>query len=123
MLMALKKLSSKLSKKFITVFTLSLVVLSSSGITYAAASAPNQPQPPKIVTGTVSLLSTISNWLLLIIPVGVGAMLGIQALQKSMTDDQAVIAEKNKLMKNTLIAGAIAMTADGLAALILNFYQ
>ena len=79
--------------------------------------------PPKLISGTVSLLSAVSRWLLLIIPVGAGAFLGYQALQKSLTDDQAVIAEKNKLMKNTLIGAAIAMTADGLATLVLSFYS
>ena len=80
-------------------------------------------EAPKLISGTVSLFTAISSWLLLIIPVGAGAFLGLQALQKSLTDDQAVIAEKNKMMKNTLIGAAIAMTADGLVRIVLGFYQ
>lgn len=79
--------------------------------------------PPKLVTGTVALFSAISNWLLIIIPVGAGAVLGYHALQKSLSDDQAIIAEKNKLMKNVLIGAAIAETAVGLVAVVLSFYK
>lgn len=78
---------------------------------------------PKLVTGTVALFKAASGWLLLIIPVGAGLFVGFHAIQKALTDDQAVIAEKNKLMKNTLIGAAIAETADGLVAIILAFYQ
>lgn len=90
-----------------------------SGVSFASSGS----DAPKIVTGTVNLFKAISNWLLLIIPVGAGAFLGYQALQKSMTDDQAVIAEKNKLMKNTLIGAAIAETATGLVSAFLSFYS
>ncbi len=105
---------SRLKKMVFSVFTALYVF--TTNISYAYAS-------PKIVSGTVNLLKSVTGWLLLIIPVGAGAFLGYQALQKSMTDDQAVIAEKNKLMKNTLIGAAIAVTADGLATLFLSYYQ
>ncbi len=77
---------------------------------------------PKLVTGTVALCQSATTWLLAIIPVGAGAMLGYQALQKSLTDDQAIIAEKNKFMKNVLIGAAIAESASGLVTVILSFY-
>jgi hypothetical protein len=78
---------------------------------------------PKIVTGTVALFQAATTWLLLIIPVGAGAVLGYQALQKSLTDDSAVIAEKNKMMKNVIIGAAIAETASGLVTVLLSFYS
>lgn len=107
----------KNSEKFYYVFILSLILF--SALSFPAFAA----QPPKIVTGTVELFKTITTWLLLVIPVGAGAVLGFQALQKSLTDDQAVIAEKNKMMKNVIIGAAIAETASGLVTLILSFYQ
>jgi hypothetical protein len=78
---------------------------------------------PKLITGTVNLFKQLTKWLLLIIPTGTGAFAGWQAFQKSMSEDEAVIAQKNKIIRNTIIGGAIAMTADGLIAAILNFYK
>lgn len=78
---------------------------------------------PKIVTGTVDLFKAVTSWLLLIIPVGAGAFAGWHALQKSMSEDDAVISQKNKLIKNTIIGAAIAMTADGLIVTVLSFYK
>lgn len=108
-------ISKKVKKISAAVVSFCLTVLSMFSLSFAAQ--------PKLISGTVALLSAVSGWLLLIIPVGAGAFLGYQALQKSLTDDQAVIAEKNKLMKNTLVGAAIAMTADGLATLVLSFYK
>ncbi|HHV30704.1 MAG TPA: hypothetical protein GXX73_14200 [Clostridium sp.] len=78
---------------------------------------------PKLITGTVNLFKQVTKWLLLIIPVGAGAFAGWHAFQKSMSDDEAVIAQKNKLIKNTIIGAAIAVTADGLITAILAFYK
>lgn len=77
---------------------------------------------PVIVSGTKKLFADASIWLSGLIPVGAGLMLGFQAFQKSLTDDTAVIAEKNRFMKNVLIGAAIATSASGLTALILNTY-
>lgn len=78
---------------------------------------------PKLITGTVALFQSATTWLLLIIPVGAGFVLGYQALQKSLTEDQAIIAEKNKMMKNVIIGAAIAETASGLVTIVLSFYK
>ncbi len=94
-----------------------------SALTLVMASATTAAAQPKIVSGTVDLFKAASGWLLLIIPVGAGLFVGYHALQKSLTDDQAVIAEKNKLIKNTIIGAIIAMTADGLITIILGFYN
>lgn len=77
---------------------------------------------PKIVSGTFNLLQAATGWLTVLIPPGAGLFLGFHAWQKSLTDDQAVIAEKNKLMKNVLIGAAIATTATSLAWAVLSFY-
>lgn len=80
-------------------------------------------EQPKIITGTVDLLTSATGWLALLIPPGAGLFLGYHAWQKSLTDDHAVIAEKNKMMKNVLIGAVIAETATGLARVILGFYS
>jgi len=91
-------------------------------ITLLTVAFPVYAGTPQLVTGTVNLFRAISGWLLLIIPVGAGAVLGYHALQKSLSDDHAVIAEKNKMMKNVIIGAAIAETASGLVTLVLSFY-
>lgn len=78
---------------------------------------------PKLVTGTVELFKTATTWLLIIIPVAAGLYLGFHALMKSLAEDNAVIAEKNKLMKNVLIGAAIAEGASGLVTVVLSFYS
>lgn len=84
---------------------------------------PSYADAPKLVTGTQSLLSTATLWLTGLIPTGVGLFCGWHAFQKSLTEDQAIITEKNRLIKNTLIGGAIATGASGLVTSILAFYK
>lgn len=78
---------------------------------------------PKLVSGTIDLFKAATGWLTLIIPSGAGVFLAYHATQKALSDDQAVIAEKNKLMKNVIIGAAVATTASGLATIILGFYS
>ena len=109
----------KLEKVYYGAITtvMSFILLNAANVVNAATD-----DPPKIVTGTVALFKAGSLWLLLIIPVGAGFFMGYHALQKSMSDDDAVIADKNKKIKNTLIGAVIAETATGLVAAILAFY-
>jgi hypothetical protein len=85
--------------------------------TFASAST------PKLVSGTVDLFDDILSWLLLIIPGGMAIMLAYHAFTRSMADDPATIAEKNKLMKNVVIGGLLAFSASGLIKIILAYYQ
>ncbi|MBN4062886.1 MAG: hypothetical protein COA82_01165 [Alkaliphilus sp.] len=77
---------------------------------------------PDIISGTVSLFQAITTWLLILIPICAGATLTYFALQKSMCDDQSIIADKNKKMKNVLISAIIGMGSVGIVTLILSFY-
>lgn len=94
------------------------LAISSTGVTQVFAT-----QQPKLVSGTIALLKAASGWLLLIIPVGAGLFVAYHAIQKAMTDDEAVIAQKNKLIKNTVIGAIIAECANGLITVILGFYS
>jgi len=106
----------KCEKGYNTMVCITIVSLMLTVTTSAAGT-------PVLVTGTLSLFQAATTWLLLIIPVGGGLFLGYHALMKALTDDQAVIADKNKLMKNVLIGLAIAETASGLVTVILSFYK
>lgn len=77
---------------------------------------------PKLVSGTLELIKKGTGWLTLIVGGGAALFLGYLALCKALTEDQAVIAEKNKLMKNTVKSSVIAVSATGLITLILSFY-
>lgn len=78
---------------------------------------------PTLITGSVALLQSATTWLLMLIPVGAGLVLGYHALQKSMADDETTIAHRNKLMKNVIIGSAIAETASGFITVVLSFYH
>lgn len=93
-----------------------------AAMTFTTMANPVYAGTPTLVTGTVKLFQAGTTWLLLIIPVGAGAVLGYTALQKSLTDDHAVVAEKNKMMKNVVIGAAVAETAAGLVTTFLGFY-
>ncbi|MBU3173280.1 hypothetical protein [Clostridium estertheticum] len=111
----LSKILKKGEKTYNTLILTSMIGMGISSNVYASQ--------PVLISGTVKLFSAITTWLLVIIPVGAGAVLGYQALQKSLTDDQGVIGEKNKMMKNVIIGAAIAETASGLITVILGFYK
>lgn len=111
----ISKMLNKYEKAYMrTIYTLMITMVMSSQA-YAAQ--------PKLVSGTVSLFKAITSWLLILIPVGAGAVLGWHAFNKSMTEDQSVVAEKNRMMKNVIIGAAIAETASGLITVILGFYS
>lgn len=118
------KMTKKFKEKFLKILSKNEKVYNTLilSLMLALIVATNAYATPKLVTGTVNLFKAATTWLLLIIPVGAGAVLGYQALQKSLTDDSAVIAEKNKMMKNVLIGAAIAETAAGLVTVVLSFY-
>lgn len=93
-----------------------------TAIGFTTMATPVYASQPKLVSGTVALFQAATGWLLVIIPVGAGCVLGYTALQKSLTDDHAIVAEKNKMMKNVLIGAAIAESAAGLVTAVLAFY-
>lgn len=113
-----KKLETILRKgeRFYNAFVMALVIASIASFSYAAGQ-------PKIITGTVSLFRTVTTWILIIIPVSTGLFFMYHAGMKSVATDQAVMAEKNKFMKNVLIWAAVAECGGGIVATVLSFYQ
>lgn len=108
-------LLKRFEKSYFTLVTMSLLM--------TLAISPSFAADPKLVTGTRDLFRAATGWALIVIPVGAGFYLTYISGQKALTEDQAVIAEKNKLMKNVLIGAAIAVTASGLVNVVLAFYQ
>lgn len=110
-----------MSKKSILVSRIKSILI--LGLVISSFALPVYADEPKLVSGTLALLTAATSWLTGLIPVGSGLFLGYHAWLKSMSEDQAIIAEKNRLMKNVLIGAAIATTASGLARIILGFYS
>lgn len=78
---------------------------------------------PTLFTNGVTFLNSALTWVLLLTVPAAALMIAWQAVKKMMADgDVAVTAASNKAMKNTLIAGAIALSASGLAKAVLSFF-
>lgn len=78
---------------------------------------------PGIVTGTKNLLDAALGWLLILIPVGCGCVIGWHAFCKQLNEgDPAQATTHNRAMKNALVAGAIGMSASGIVKAVLAFY-
>jgi len=116
------KKNKNLNKKLFILSFLTLVFTAAFCTTVFANPPGSTGSEPKLISGTFNLLKAATGWLTVLIPPGAGLFLGFHAWQKSMTDDQSVIAEKNKLMKNVLIGAAIAETASSMAWVVLQFY-
>jgi len=79
---------------------------------------------PPIVSGVMNLLQAAEGWLLALIPLGAGLMLGYHGLMKAMAGGDGMAVEThNKAMKNTIIAAAIAEAAMGTVAFILPYFK
>lgn len=112
----IKNFISSVSQKVLTVAIYTSMFLAMSTSNAFAADTPT------IVTGTEKLFQTGTTWLLGIIPAAAGCMLGYQASQKSLTDDEGVIAQRNKFMKNVVKGAVVAECASGIITAVLSFY-
>jgi hypothetical protein len=116
----LSKIMDKLEKAYLgaIVAISSFILMNVGNVVNAATVAP----PPKLVTGTQKLFNDATVWLLILIPVGAALFIGWQAFQKSLSEDDAVIADKNKKIKTSLIAAVIAESATAIVTLVLSYY-
>lgn len=79
---------------------------------------------PPIVSGVISLLKAAEGWLLALIPLGAGLMLGYHGLMKAMAGGDPMAAEThNRSMKSTIVAAAIAEAAMGTVAFVLPYFK
>jgi hypothetical protein len=78
---------------------------------------------PAIFTNGVAFLKALLKWILILVVPAAGVMIAWQAFKKMLADgDIAVVASSNKAMKNTLIAGAIVLSAAGIVQSVLVFF-
>lgn len=78
---------------------------------------------PALFGNSVKFLNSALTWVLLLTIPAAALMIAVQAIKKLAADgDVAVTAAANKAMKNTLIAGAIALSASGVAKAVLAFF-
>lgn len=78
---------------------------------------------PQVVTGAQQLLQDVLSWLLILIPIAGGMMIGYHALMKTLSDgDPATVADRNKKIKQVLIGVVIGMSASGIVSAIITYF-
>lgn len=77
-----------------------------------------------VVTGFQNLFSALLKGLLVLIPVACACMIAYHSAMKAASDgDAGIIADKNRKIKNVLIAGAIGETASSLISWALAYFK
>lgn len=77
-----------------------------------------------IFQGLMSLFGAVQGYILTLVPIVTGVMIGYHALMKQMAAGDPMAAEShNKGMKNVLVTGCIAEAAVGLAAWVLPYFH
>lgn len=109
-----RKFSNFISKAKSTLFLTSVLVASQISTVNAA--------DPTIVTGAKSLASDVTKYLLILIPIVAGGAIAYQALMKMLNDDPASVADRNKKMKNILVAAAIGESASAIVTAVLAYF-
>lgn len=71
----------------------------------------------------ISFLSGWITWLLLIIPVGAGAMVTYYAVKKSLALDEEEIGHCNVRIKQTIKGAIVGVTISGLITIFKTFYM
>ncbi len=78
---------------------------------------------PQFVLGARRLLQDVLTWILILIPVAGGAMVGYHSLLKILSDgDPAIVADKNKKIKNVLVGVVIGMSASGIVLAVIAYF-
>jgi len=70
----------------------------------------------------IRYLADYATYISMVIPVGAGAMITYLCVRKSLTDDENVIAECNRRIRNTFIGAAVGLSLAGLVAAFKIFY-
>jgi len=94
----------------------SVIALLFSGRAYA--------DTPEEVNQLINLLTDILNWILLIVPIAAGLMIGYQSLMKIMADnDGAEIADRNKRIKTILVSAVVAFIGVGIVRVVVGYFN
>lgn len=96
------------------VIALTVFMLLMSNVAYAQ---------PQIVTGARRLLQDVLTWILVLIPVAGGAMVGYHSLLKILSDgDPAVVADRNRKIKTVLVGVVMGMSASGIVLAVVAYF-
>lgn len=71
----------------------------------------------------ITFILDLSSKLLLIIPAGAGLVVTYQSTRKIFANNESDIAECNKIIKNTLIGSAIALSISGFVNILKIFFK
>lgn len=97
--------------------------ISVTALFYLSIVSPSHAATPNIVSGAQRLAQDALTWVLILVPVTAGTMVGYHAWMKSMADGEpGAVAERNKKIKQTLIGGVVAESAAGITQLILSYF-
>lgn len=78
---------------------------------------------PDFIQGIYALLSAMGTWLLYLVPVAAGLMVGYHSLMKGVAGgDWQQVESHNRAIKNTIIAAVVAVTAVGFVKIVLSFF-
>lgn len=104
-------------KKFFSIFMcFGWITTIIAPVSYAAA--------PDFVNNTTELLSDALTWVLILVPVAGGLMIGWHSLQKNMADgDGGEIADRDKKIKMILVSSVIAFIGLGVVKAVVAYYQ
>jgi len=71
----------------------------------------------------INFLTGWITWLYILIPVGAGTMVTYQGFRKTATEDQGVIEDCNRKIKNTIKGAIVGLTLSGLIQFIKTYYS
>lgn len=108
-----KAFSAQLMKKAIAIVSVASVLSSQA---FANSTTPS------FFTNINKAFLAGAGWLGTIVAASTGFYVAFHAWQKSMTDDEAVIAQKNKLIKNALVGAAIVLGGGSVVTAVLAFF-
>ncbi|NLN52933.1 MAG: hypothetical protein GX150_01345 [Firmicutes bacterium] len=78
---------------------------------------------PQVITGARRLLLDVLTWILVLIPIAGGAMVGYHSLLKILSDgDPAVVADRNRKIKTVLVGVVMGMSASGIVLAIVAYF-
>lgn len=78
---------------------------------------------PQEISNIINLLQDLLTWVLVIVPVAGGLMIGYHSLMKIMADgDPGEIADRNSKIKMVLTSAVIAFIGAGIVRIVVSYF-
>lgn len=79
---------------------------------------------PTLITHAKNFGSDATTWILILLPIASGAMIGYHAIMKALSDgEQSTIIEHNRKMKGVLKALAWGESGTALVSIIIHYFS